>query len=186
MRHTYVILGDGSLCALFSQPIINALIESFCLHARSLIEFFSGNTTPADNMAAAKHFAKTGYEPCDEESPNKTLKGKLNAQIAHPSYSRTSKDSEKLSAENRATLMTFIETELARFSKEIKETYKPHWPSDMEPRSKNTAQAQVTVSGPVGPSNQIGNIGPTGPTGPVGPTPSSAFVYSTDPAGRRP
>jgi hypothetical protein len=79
--------------------------------------------------------------------------------------------------------MKFIETEIDRFSKEIKETYRPHWPSDMTASEVETSSS-VRVSGPSGATNQIGVIGPTlgvgqtGPTGPVNPA-TSVFSYKT-------
>ena len=135
-------------------------------------------------MAAAKHFTKQDYQPCSDAGPGKDLKGRLNAQIAHPSYSRTSKDYEKLSGKDRGTLMSFIEDELVRFSKAMKDTYKSHWPADMTPASRDDTDRRVHVLGPAGATAQIGTIGPTGPTGPVGPASSGTFTYSTDPAAK--
>ena len=184
MRQTFVMLENGLMPLWFGQTVVNALIESFCLHARSLIEFFSGNATPSGGMAAAIHFAKPGYEPCPEESPNRDLKGKLNAQIAHPSYSRTSNDKDKISPADRATLMNFIDAEVVRLSKEMKEIYKPHWPDDMTTQSV-IAALQVNGLAPASTSSQVVAI--TGPTGPVGPSSAGVqeFLYSTDPK-RRP
>jgi len=174
MRQTYAMLADGSACLWFSQTVINALIESFCLHARSLIEFFSGETTPADNTAAAKHFAKSSYKPCPDYGPSRELRGKLNGQIAHPSYSRTSTGDEKVSAKDRAILMKFIDDELVRFSNEMKETYRQQWPVDMTPAaSGDKSTSYVNVFGPAGATNQITTatwiVGPIGWTGSVGP-----------------
>jgi hypothetical protein len=188
MRQTFAMLADGPACLWVNQVVINALIESFCLHARSLIEFFAGETTPADNTSAAKHFAKNGYQPCAVHGPSRELMGKLNGQIAHPSYSRTSTDDEKVSAKDRTVLMEFIEDELVRFSNDMKETYKQHWPSDMSSRSSGTGiAAKIDVHGPAGPTNQIGTISNwgTGPTLPAGPAEGTAtFIYSTDPKPR--
>ncbi|MDF0585039.1 hypothetical protein [Bradyrhizobium yuanmingense] len=183
MRQTYAMLADGATCLWFSQTVLNALIESFAIHARSLIEFFSGDHSPSDNTAAAMHFAKSTFTPCSEEGPSRTLLGKLNAQIAHPSYSRSDKPEDKLTAVDRTELMQFIEKELNRFSQEIKTTYEKHWPSDMVAKqASGSDQPVVRVSGPAGATSQIGIIGPTipaapsGPTGPSGPT----FTYRTN------
>ena len=58
MRQTYAMLADGATCLWYSQTVLNALIESFAIHARSLIEFFSGDHSPSENTAAAKHFCE--------------------------------------------------------------------------------------------------------------------------------
>jgi hypothetical protein len=113
--------------------------------------------------------------------------GKLNGQIAHPSYSRTSTDNEKLSAKDRTTLMKFIEGELDRFSNEMKENYKQHWPSDMmSTTSGGDTEPFVRVLGPAGATGQIGTIGPAfttaGPRGPTGPA-APMFIYRTDDGG---
>ena len=180
MRQTYAMLANGSPHLWFSQPVINALIESFCLHARSLIEFFSCEKPMADNTAAAKHFAKEGYQPCSDYGPSRDLMGKLNGQIAHPSYTRTSANDKKVSAQDRATLMKFVENELVRFSSDMKETYKQHWPIDMRPTpSGEKSVAYVQALGPAGATNQITTttttltIGPAGYTAPIGPFPAA-------------
>jgi hypothetical protein len=176
MRQTYLMLSDGAACLWVSQTVINALIESFCIHARSLIEFFSGNESPSDHTSAAKHFAQPDYEPCPDYGQSRDLNGKLNSQIAHPSYSRTDKVNGKLSAANRTALMKFIESEIERFSNKLKENYRAHWPADMASSEAEDASS-ILVLGPAGATSQIGFIGPTlatgpiGPTGPVGPTP---------------
>ena len=180
MRQTYVMLADGGTCLWFSQTVVNALIESFSIHARSLIEFFSGDSQPNDTTAAAKHFAKPDYEPSPDHGLSRDLNGKLNSQIAHPSYSRTSGAHGKLSASDRSDLMKFIESEVERFSKELKETYLSHWPADMN-ATQVEAPTSVRVSGPAGATGQIGFIGPTSTTsqvGPTGPVQSGATMFT--------
>ena len=88
--------------------------------------------------------------------------------------------------------MQFIEDELVRFSKAMKDSYRPHWPADMTPANREAIDLRVHVLGPAGATSQIGTmgptnapVGPTGPTGPVGPAPSSVFTYSTDAANKR-
>jgi hypothetical protein len=83
--------------------------------------------------------------------------------------------------------MKFIEDELGRFSKAIKDTYVPHWPADMTAQIVKEIEPKVKALGPAGATAQIGVIGPTaipsgptGPTGPVGPH-GGTFSYSTDP-----
>ena len=64
MRHTYICL-TGPAHVWFSQVVINAVIESFCIHARNLIDFFTSTAGPSDETAAARHFTKDVAYPPD-------------------------------------------------------------------------------------------------------------------------
>src|SRR6516162_6299974 len=69
----------------WSGELANAIIESFCVHARNLIDFFSEESaTPgqSDNFMGAKHFCN-GYAAWTEGGPSNDLRGRLNRQISH-------------------------------------------------------------------------------------------------------
>jgi hypothetical protein len=51
----------------YSGWIGNALIESFCIHARALIEFFDCNTSESDEQVCATHFTDGSYSPARTE-----------------------------------------------------------------------------------------------------------------------
>ena len=82
----------------WSAGLANAIIESFCVHARNLIEFFDQESaTPGQarsNYMGAKHFCD-GYIPWTKGGPSNDLRGRLNRQISHLTYDRTSKEEEK-------------------------------------------------------------------------------------------
>jgi hypothetical protein len=83
--------------------IKNALIESFCIHARSLIEFFSKRQT-----GAAKTYVGDGYKRLKVEGRLETLNRMLNNQIAHLindliNDKRTSEESDKINVGNKTS-----------------------------------------------------------------------------------
>lgn len=94
-----------------SDPIINnALIESFCIHARGLIEFFKKDR-------GAKAYADSEYVPFSgcNTTRRDALNQKLNNQIAHLLYGRTANPAEQINRADQAELKTLLEDELARF-----------------------------------------------------------------------
>src|SRR5476649_2883387 len=70
----------------------NALIESFCLHARALFEFF--------RKESARHeYTEAHYQFFNRES---SFSQKLNTQIAHLVFEgRTTEEEEKIGARDR-------------------------------------------------------------------------------------
>lgn len=168
MRGTYACLTSGGH-SWFSITVVNALHESFCVHARVLNEFFTTDDRPADNTAGARHFAKPEYTPFPQGAPSGELIGKLNKQISHPSYGRTLKD--KLGPDDRERLMRFIDDEVVNFSRHLRTTYAPIWPDRMR-------QARATpLAIPAGSTNAISAARSAQATAPANP------VVSTSPYG---
>jgi DNA-directed RNA polymerase specialized sigma54-like protein len=81
----------------------NVLIESFCLHARNLIDFFRGQRNTKE-YACARDFTTKSYRPIDKEIHRQTVYKKLNDQIAHLTYRRAEDPAEKIGAGERASL----------------------------------------------------------------------------------
>jgi hypothetical protein len=82
------------------DTIRNALIESFCIHARSLIDFYNNK-----QAVHAKSFADGAYTPFVGKPIRKILIQKLNTQIAHMSFQRTIITAEKIGAGDRLELL---------------------------------------------------------------------------------
>lgn len=90
----------------------NAMIETFALHARILMDFYLPHARGDDAIAA--HFTAEGIfvghatagMPAD-------LRQKINKQITHLTYSRM--NARKLNPKDRATLITLIEMDHAAF-----------------------------------------------------------------------
>ena len=63
------------------EPVLaNALIESFCIHARSLIEFFYKSDT---SDKRARGYTNSNYVPFVGEDSRQQIWDRLNQQIAH-------------------------------------------------------------------------------------------------------
>ena len=98
----------------------NALIESFGIHCRVIIDFLyrdESNAHPHDVLAV--HFYRTPKEPKDKSKPQilgDLFPERVNAEIAHLSYKRLQKTLDekgwpvqKITAEIRSALLKFAE-----------------------------------------------------------------------------
>ena len=121
LRCTQALLQSG----VRDPCIANALIEPFSLHARSLIDFFLETGPPTGKEAAARHFTDQSYKPFQGENSRKPkLYGKLNEQVAHLSYGRTSKAEDKIGPADREHLTKLISEEMANFRAHLKDSYR--------------------------------------------------------------
>ena len=120
LNHTFQQLQMKSL----PQNEVNVLIESFCLHARNLIDFFSDSHKDKGREAAAWHFTKDTYRP---PAKPKGLCEKINAQILHIRYDRTSAASEKIGTADRLALWTLVRNRVAYFLEELRPEYQSIW-----------------------------------------------------------
>lgn len=163
LRHTF-----GFLHVLaWSTELRNAIIKSFCVHARNLIGLFDENSaTPGgSNYVGARHLCRNDYEPWSEGRPSNDLVGRLNRQIAHLTYDRTSQDEEKIGAKEQLELMRLIDQELEIFGRHLREPYASRWPF----RDNAAGAAEMELpAGPLGATNQTTSIstyigGATGP-----------------------
>jgi hypothetical protein len=106
-----------------NQALVNAYIESFCLHARNLIEFFEAErptkrsaqykATAEPHDASAYMFTEPCYTPMQPTASSKALWIKLNNQIAHLTFNRTAIEAELINDTDRAALLTIIAAEVA-------------------------------------------------------------------------
>ena len=87
---------------------LNAVKETFCLHARALVEFF---TKPKTKINSASNFANTYVS--NKAPPD--IERKLNNQIAHFMEGRSDLDTDKIQDSDRVTLLRWIGTELQRW-----------------------------------------------------------------------
>jgi hypothetical protein len=97
------------------QAIRFALIESFCVHSRSLIDFFVDKRTQSDD-AVASDFANgfTGLDPSKE--PVKSLRTKLNKQIFHLTKARKVAAAEKFDVgSDGMVILRLVEQEIVKF-----------------------------------------------------------------------
>jgi hypothetical protein len=89
LRQTYRKLVEGQVP---DEVVGNALIESFCVHARSLLDFFESRPNKRDDDYVATDFTSI-FVPRINQSidPFKTLRTKLNKEIFHLTGGRMSR-----------------------------------------------------------------------------------------------
>ena len=107
----------------------NALIESFCIHARALVDFFNDR-----KGAKASSFAEPTYVSFAKGDIPDALKSKLSTQIAHLTLTRTSNPAKKIDRAARQELFLKIATELNNFLQHLKPEYHALCPSDLKVR----------------------------------------------------
>jgi hypothetical protein len=112
----------------------NALIESFCIHARNLNEFFLENGK--DDTLKASSFATPDYRrPCNPND-RRELFAKINKQIAHLTEARTTVEDDKIGNKERDAMYVFLYEDLGNFNRHLKPELRPAWkvvfPEDLE------------------------------------------------------
>jgi hypothetical protein len=112
-----------------NKVICNALVESFAIHARNLIDFF--NSKQGGNP---KEFAPE-YEPTVVNEIGSKLDRKLNTQIAHLTYQRTDDPKNKIGSGERETLLRHLLPEIDSFSRRLKDEWQARWPYATTPNS---------------------------------------------------
>jgi hypothetical protein len=100
----------------------NALIESFCVHARNLIEFFQDKKFRVT-------YANSQYLPFSQVSPNtmNAIYGRLCAQITHLVHSgtqnRTIDALQKINAKDRYEILGILRGEIIQFKGKLVPSY---------------------------------------------------------------
>jgi hypothetical protein len=101
------------------RVLANAMIESFCIHARILIDFFNGR-----RGVKAEEVTRKTYKPFSSGQVRHELIFKLNNQIAHITRKRTFVASEKIGPADRKELFDAIVSELQIFMTHLKPEYR--------------------------------------------------------------
>lgn len=91
------------------------MIESFCVHARQLVDFFESRGTRGKEARADDYIS--GYRANYTLRIPRKLYGKLNEQIAHLSLSRAG--AVKINAEDRKLMMDALEDEARQFFERV-------------------------------------------------------------------
>lgn len=107
LRETHRRLGSTS-----DQMLANALIESFCVHARALLDFYK--STPQDDDVVAHDFVTPAQftATATRQVPN-DIRKRVNKQIAHLTAAR--ENANRINDGDRQQLLTAIETDHAAF-----------------------------------------------------------------------
>jgi hypothetical protein len=97
-------------------PVANALIESFAVHARALMDFFGKRVTRDDALAA--HFTPDGtFAGAATAAVPESVRERLNKQITHLTYARVG--AVKIGIPDRILLLRAIEADHAIFKKSV-------------------------------------------------------------------
>jgi hypothetical protein len=98
------------------EVIKNALIESFCVHARNLFEFFAEE---------ARQYTQN-YRPFSHITTSK-LKGirtKLNVHVTHVQFQgRTTNDADKINDRDRTEMLNILTDEIKGFKTHLRPQY---------------------------------------------------------------
>jgi hypothetical protein len=126
----------------------NALIESFCVHARTLIDFFANR--PTNDDVVAEHFGCFPALLKPNEKPLSCLRTTLNKQIFHLTRNRTIIDAKKFDVSTDGVeVLRMIEPEIERFNKlRPLECRVPPVEAPSLPSRTTTALAAKTIGGP--------------------------------------
>ena len=116
-----MLLGTFHRLQTVSDPVMrNALMESFCIHARNLDDFFLGR-----RGAKAQTYAAANYRAYLAGRFSSDLDRKLNTQIAHLTEARTSDPAEKIGQADRLELLTTLLAEVHNFAEHLRPDYQP-------------------------------------------------------------
>jgi hypothetical protein len=134
LRHTYTQLSVVSKvkleCENDEQKATRfALTESFCVHARSLIDFFANANTKRDGTDAIASEFTDGFTPIRLDESVKTIRDKkLNKQIFHLTKNRTIIDSNKFDAgRDGMDVLKIIEPAIERFTNCLLPGFRSHF-----------------------------------------------------------
>ena len=106
--------------------IANALMESFCIHARNLNEFFFENPRWPDILKASD-FATSEYNKPENPHDRRLLFDKINKQISHLTKDRTSKPHEKIGTADREEMYGWVHAFLVFFDDYVRPEFRSSW-----------------------------------------------------------
>jgi hypothetical protein len=119
-----------------------ALLESFLLHARNLIEFFQDR--PSCDFDP-RMFTAGSYQ-VNRDFVADTVLPRLNRQIGHLTVKRTTQEADRLGPRDWALILRALEEEIARFTRALSKDYAAKWAPQQPP--KTDAPEPVAESNP--------------------------------------
>jgi len=136
LGETYKLL-DLRRAAIADEVIGNALMESFCTHARALIEFFD-KRRGADYYTAVPYVRSNKYDK---------LKRQINNQISHVlDEGRSDEIVEKIGPSERKELIDLLGPDIAVFKQNLKPPHDQWRPLPDVPDSTPTGASTLTVA----------------------------------------
>jgi hypothetical protein len=160
LRGSYQLLQRAGAFGALNQDerrqLANALIESFCVHARNLIDFFKGKSAfiPRDFTIAA-------YRP-----PSGKIAGEANQritwQISHFTANRTKHVDGKIDDKERREILLALEREIQRFREGLTEDYKARWRVPEQALTIKVGEAGASSAAPL--VNSLAAVTTSAPT----------------------
>lgn len=116
-----------------------ALVESFLLHARNLIEFFQDRPTcdfdprmfTAGSYQLNRDFVAEGVLP------------RINRQVGHLTVKRTTQEADRPGPRDWALILRALEEEIARFTKALRKDYAEKWSPQQQSSPKTETPEPV-------------------------------------------
>jgi hypothetical protein len=102
-----------------------ALVESFCIHARNLIDFLRGKSSKGPRVRATS--VTYDYKPFANGKIDKALTDKIEDHVAHLGFGRTSDPKEYINRRDRLALLRSIAVELIVFQQHLRPQYRAPW-----------------------------------------------------------
>lgn len=158
------------LSADADQVIVNALIESYCTHARGLIEFLREQN--GKKKRTARYYVNRSYEPFKGKTRRvNDLNVKLNQQVSHLCLGRTADSAKKIDDVIRAELYELIREAMAHFKGCLKPEHRTIEIGQLSPVPPATNQRPITTTNTVATthsslfSRPVSGAGPSSPRG---------------------
>ncbi|MCK1274429.1 hypothetical protein IVB46_04125 [Bradyrhizobium sp. 61] len=155
------------LKSISSQMLANALMESFVVHARNLMDFFYNQLDP--KCFSAADFLPTGDPAAQKASFGDAGKayGLVHNQTLHLGQRRPTLDKDKVGPDERQTLRDAIESQIPAFEAALLSDYKTIWDeTKRRSEAEKKRQAEMLQFSSGTPTATGASHGVTGPDDP--------------------
>jgi hypothetical protein len=141
-RNTYLLISQHK-----PGTVKNALIESFCVHARLLIDFFQNK-----QGVPAKTFTGARISLSRLAQISKATQAKLNTQIAHLTFQRARDPAKKIGTAEMKELVAALLLETENF---LNKLAAPFTRPSIDTSVPNTQSAAMGWTGPSSATNAV-------------------------------
>jgi hypothetical protein len=105
-----------------SEIVRNALFESFCIHARQILDFLNNKQGTKVNSIADEEFLATKSTEAFAKYDRK-----INTQIAHLTLIRNYQANDRLNNSDRMEILSSILADIQSLSNHIKNSFQKYW-----------------------------------------------------------
>lgn len=154
LRQTYRKLQQGPLP---EWAVNNALIESFCIHTRSLLDFFESKPRPKNDGDYFATDFTSAFVPRINQSdkPFKALRTKLNKEVFHLTGGRRNIEADQFNMRTDGKqLIDELEQDISRFEDCLRPNFKAIFKCNISP----VTQSETTsFKGPINSTTALGD-----------------------------